>query len=144
MTDVAKNHKPIDSRAVASASGVRGPADTSTSGDLISAPVTVVPVRNGQRTIGAYIVSKDSARFKPATDVTPIAVTALGVAAVIAVAVALATAARRPPAIRSVTMGPGGWVSLRGTVLPPLRGSGNPARPWWARALGARRLVEQR
>jgi hypothetical protein len=126
------------------APGVREPADTITSGQLISAPVTVVPVRNGKRTIGAYIVSRDSARFEPATDVTPIAVTALGVAAVIAVAVALATAARRPPAIRSVTMGPGGWVSLKGTALPPLRGTGMPARPWWARALGARRLVVQR
>jgi hypothetical protein len=57
-------------------------------------------------------------------------VTALGVAAVIAVAVALATGARRPPAISSVTMGPGGWVSLKGTALPPLRGTGMPARPW--------------
>lgn len=56
--------------------------------------------------------------------------TALGVAAVIAVAVALATGARRPPAISSVTMGPGGWVSLKGTALPPLRGTGMPARPW--------------
>ena len=126
------------------ASDVRGKADTITSGQHISGPVTVVPIRNGKRTIGAYIVSKDSARFEPATDVTPIAVTALGVAAVIGVAVALATAARRPPAIRSVTMGPGGWVSLKGTALPPLRGSGDPVRPWWARALGARRLVVQR
>jgi hypothetical protein len=144
MTDVARNHKPVDLRAVPFGSGVLGPADTNPSGDLLSAPVTVVPVRNGQRTIGAYIVSKDSARFKPTTDVTPIAVTTLGVAAVIAVAVALAAAARRPPAIRSVTMGPGGWVSLKGTVLPPLHGPGSPARPWWARALGARRLVVQR
>jgi hypothetical protein len=125
-------------------SDVREPAGTITSDQLISGPVTVVPVRNGKRTIGAYIVSKDSARFEPATDVTPIAVTALGVAAVIGVAVALATAARRPPAIRSVTMGPGGWVSLKGTALPPLRGAGMSPRPWWARALGARRLVVQR
>jgi hypothetical protein len=126
------------------ASDVRGPADTITSGQLLSGAVTVVPVRNGKRTIGAYIVSKDSARFEPALDVTPMAVTALGVAAVIGVAVALATASRRPPAIRSVTMGPGGWVSLKGTALPPLSGTGMTARPWWARALGARRLVVQR
>ena len=126
------------------AADVREPADTVTDGQVIPGPVTVVPIRNGKRTIGAYIVSGESARFAPATDVTPIAVTALGVAAVIAVAVALATAARRPPAIRSVTMGPGGWVSLKGTALPPLRGTGMAARPWWARALGARRLVVQR
>ena len=126
------------------ASDVRAKADTIANGQLISGAVTVVPVRNGKRTIGAYIVSQDSARFEPATDITAIAVTALGVAAVIGVAVALSTAARRPPAIRSVTMGPGGWVSLKGTALPPLRGTGTTARPWWARALGARRLVVQR
>jgi len=126
------------------ASDVRGKADIITDGQLLSGPVTVVPIRNGKRTIGAYIVSKDSARFEPATDVTSIAVTALGVAAVIGAAVALAAAARRPPAIRSVTMGPGGWVSLKGTALPPLRGTDMAARPWWARALGARRLVVQR
>jgi hypothetical protein len=126
------------------APAVREPADTVTGGQAIPGPVTVVPIRNGKRTIGAFIVSRDSARFEPATDVTPIAVTALGVAAVIAVAVALATAARRPPAIRSVTMGPGGWVSLKGTAMPPLRGAGVSARPWWARALGAHRLIVQR
>jgi hypothetical protein len=135
MTNLAETHATVDARE---------PGDTLTNGRAGSRPVTVVPIRNGRRTIGAYIVSRDSARFEPATDVTPIAVTALGVAAIIGVAVALATAARRPPAIRSVTMGPGGWVSLKGTVLPPLHGTGTSARPWWARALGARRLVVQR
>lgn len=126
------------------ASDFHGPADPITSGQPTSVPVTVVPIHNGKRTIGAFIVSRDSARFEPANDVTTIAVTALGVAGVIGVAVALATVARRPPAIRSVTMGPGGWVSLKGTVMPPLRGTGTTARPWWARALSARRLVVQR
>lgn len=134
MTNLANTH---------AGSEVREPAATITNGQVISGPVTVVPIRNGKRTIGAYIVSRDTARFEPATDVTPIAVTALGVAAVIGVAVALATAARRPPAIRSITMGPGGWVSLKGSALPPLRGTGMSARPWWARALGAHRLVVQ-
>jgi hypothetical protein len=135
MTNLADTHATADARE---------PLETVHHGQAGSRPVTVVPIRNGKRTIGAYIVTRDSARFEPATDVTPIAVTALGVAAIIGVAVALATAARRPPAIRSVTMGPGGWVSLKGTVLPPLRGTGTSARPWWARALGARRLVVQR
>jgi hypothetical protein len=135
MTNLAETHATVDARE---------PVDTVHNGQAGSGPVTVVPIRNGKRTIGAYIVSRGSARFEPATDVTPIAVTALGVAAIIGVAVALATAARRPPAIRSVTMGPGGWVSLKGTVLPPLRDAGMSARPWWARALGARRLVVQR
>lgn len=106
--------------------------------------VRVVPVRNGHRTVGAYVASRDSVRFEPATDVTPIALTALGVAAVIAIAMAVAAVARRPPAIGSVTMGPGGWVSLKGTALPPLRGDAVAPRPWWARALGAHRLLVQR
>jgi hypothetical protein len=135
MTNLANAHAVPD---------VRAPTDTSPSDRVISGAVTVVPIRNGKRTIGAYIVSRDAARFEPATDVTPIAVTALGVAAVIGVAVALATAVRRPSAIKSVTMGPGGWVSLKGAALPPLRGAGTSPRPWWARALGARRLVVQR
>jgi hypothetical protein len=89
-------------------------------------------------------VSGGSARFEPATDVTPIALTALGVAAAIAVAVAVATAARRPPLISSVAMGPGGWVSLKGTAMAPMRGAAGSGRPWCARALGAHRLVVQR
>jgi hypothetical protein len=135
MTNLAHHLAAVD---------VREPADTVSDGQVIPGPVTIVPIRNGKRTIGAYVVSQDSARFEPATDVTPIAMTALGVAAVIAVSVAVATAARQLPAIRSVTMGPGGWVSLKGTAMPPLRSAAASTRPWWARALGARRLVVQR
>ncbi|GGN84378.1 hypothetical protein GCM10010112_63730 [Actinoplanes lobatus] len=93
------------------------------------------PVRHGQREIGAYATGPDGTVFVPAVDVTTIAVAALGTAALIAVAVS----ARRRPAIGAVTMGPGGWVSLRRSTAPPLRAG----RPWWARLLGARRLVVQ-
>jgi hypothetical protein len=62
MTNLADAH---------AVSGVREPADTITSGQLICGPVTVVPIRNGERTIGAYLVSRESARLEPATDVTP-------------------------------------------------------------------------
>jgi hypothetical protein len=51
-------------------------------------------------------------------------------------------AARRRRAIGAVTMGPGGWVSVKRSACPPLR-DGSP-RPWWARLLGAHRLVVSR
>ena len=61
--------------------------------------------------------------------------------AVGAMAVAGATAvglrwASRPAAPRTITMGPGGWVSFRG--LPPPR-TGRQGRPWWAVLLRAHR-----
>lgn len=37
---------------------------------------------------------------------------------------------RRPPAIRSVTMGPGGWVSLKGMPVAPMRSGAVPSWPW--------------
>jgi hypothetical protein len=126
------------------APAVREPAATVIDGQVIPGPVTVVPIRNGKRTIGAYFVSRDSARFDSATDVTPIAVTALGVAAVIAAATALATAAWRPPAIRSVAMGRAAGSASREQRCPPLRGAIASARPCWARALGAHLLIVQR
>jgi hypothetical protein len=86
--------------------------------------VTIVPIRHGRRTVGAYVMSSEGVRFQQATDVTRIAV-----------------AIRRPPAIRSVTMGPGGWVSLKGMPQPPMRSGAAPSRPWWARPLRAHRLV---
>jgi hypothetical protein len=60
--------------------------------------------------------------------------------AVGALAVAGATAvglrwASRPAAPRTITMGPGGWVSFKG--LPPPRTG--PPRPWWAVLLRAQR-----
>jgi hypothetical protein len=106
--------------------------------------VTVVPIRHGRRTVGAYVMTPQAVRFQPATDVTRIVVTAVTSVALTAVTIAIAVAVRRPPAIRSVTMGPGGWVSLKGTALPPMRGAVAPSRPWWARALRARRLVVER
>jgi hypothetical protein len=106
--------------------------------------VSIVPIRHGRRTVGAYVMTPEGMRFHPATDITRIVVTALTTAALTAAAIAIAAAVRRPPAIRSVTMGPGGWVSLRGTTMPPARSGAATSRPWWARALGARRLVVER
>jgi len=101
--------------------------------------VTVRPVRHGDREIGAYVVGPEGARFVPAVDPTVIAVAALGTATVMTVALSLAGALRRRPAIGTVTMGPGGWVSLKRTGSPPLRQGGH--RPWWAHLLRAHRLV---
>ncbi|MEU7755547.1 hypothetical protein [Micromonospora sp. NPDC049171] len=100
---------------------------------------TVTPVRRGDREIGAYI----DGRFVPAVDATTIAVAALATATVSTAAVAAGLALRRRPAIGTVTMGPGGWISLKRTGRPPLRAAST-NRPWWAHLLRAHRLVEQR
>ena len=62
--------------------------------------------------------------------------------AVGALAVAGATAvglrwAGRPAAPRTITMGPGGWVSFKGLTPPPIR----QRRPWWAVLLRAQRCT---
>ncbi|BCJ49106.1 hypothetical protein Asp14428_05810 [Actinoplanes sp. NBRC 14428] len=98
----------------------------------------VVPVRCGERTIGAFVVRPDGVRYRPVVDVTRLGMAALGTVAVSVAALGTAAALRRRPMIGSVTMGPGGWVSLRRTGAPPLRSAG--PRPWWARLLGARAL----
>jgi hypothetical protein len=54
------------------------------------------------------------------------------------IALSAAVAVRRRPAIGTVTMGPGGWVSLKRAGAPPLRSA---PRPWWAHVLKAHRLV---
>jgi hypothetical protein len=100
--------------------------------------VTVLPVRDGDRTVGAWVVGTDTAVFRPVVDVNRLAAVALGAAA----AVTIAAAIRRRPAIGTVTMGPGGWISLKRTTRPALR-SATP-RPWWARMLRAHRLVVER
>jgi len=102
--------------------------------------MVTLEVRNGDRPVGAYVTGPGGTRYRPVVDVT--AISALATVAVTAVAVSAGVALRRRPAIGTVTMGPGGWVSLKGAGAPALR----PARrrPWWARLLRAHRLVVQR
>jgi hypothetical protein len=108
-----------------------------------AAAVTVTPVLDGERPVGAWIAGPDSAVFRPVIDVTRLAGTALAAAGAVAIAtVTVAAATRRRPAIGSVTMGPGGWVSVKRAPAPPLRSGA--ARPWWARLLRAHRLVVER
>ena len=101
----------------------------------------VIPVQHGDHEIGAYVVGPQRTRFVPAVDATRIVTAALAAVTVSTVAVAVAVAVRRRPAIGTVTMGPGGWVSVKGSGLPPLHDG--TTRPWWARLLRAHRLVVQ-
>ena len=116
---------------------------TTIDGRTALAPVTVLPVIDGERPVGAWIVGPGTATFRPVVDVTRLAGAALAAAGAATVAVAVVAAAgRRRPEIGTVTMGPGGWVSVKRTSSPPLRSG--PPRPWWAHLLRARRLVPQR
>ncbi len=101
---------------------------------------TVMLVEHRGRPLGAYVTSGGQVRFEPVVDVTRLA--AAGLAGVAVVAATALLTRRHVPAIGRVSMGPGGWVSLRGAKLPALRPTGAP-RPWWARVLRARRLVVQ-
>ncbi|WP_433788587.1 hypothetical protein [Actinoplanes sp. CA-252034] len=102
----------------------------------------LVTVRVGRREIGAYAVGADGIRFVPSVDVTAIVLAAM--AGTVLTAAAVAVAVRQQPAVGTVTMGPGGWVSVKRASCPPLRAAASQPRPWWAHALRAHRLVVQR
>ena len=109
----------------------------------------------GRRPAGAFVVVDGRVRWRPALDVTRLLVTAEVVVGAVVVAQRLAA---RPSAAKAVvTMGPGGWVSMKGgamAVRPARRGwsalprprSGRapstslPKRPLWARLLAATTL----
>ncbi|MGY1607796.1 MULTISPECIES: hypothetical protein [unclassified Geodermatophilus] len=101
----------------------------------------------GIRPLGAFEVRDGRVRWHPVVDVTRVVTTAEVVLG--AVAVASRLAGRPSPAVARVTMGPGGWVSMKGgavAVRPARRlwrRSRPPAhvrRPWWARLLAASAL----
>ena len=107
-----------------------------------SAAVRVIPVTDGDRPVGAWVVGPESAAFHPVIDVTRLAGAVLAATGAIVIAtVTVAATTRRRPEIGAVTMGPGGWVSVKRTARPALRSSTR--RPWWARLLRAHRLVVQ-
>ncbi|MBO4208774.1 hypothetical protein [Micromonospora echinofusca] len=104
-------------------------------------PAAVVPVTRQGRPVGAFLLSGDRLRYRPVVNADQVLAAAAGALTVAAlVAGAVAVGRRRPPAIGALTMGPGGWVSLRGLPTSAPRA----ARPWWARLLRADRLVVQR
>jgi hypothetical protein len=96
----------------------------------------VLPVTRNGRTIGVVIADGSGYRWQPTRDVDHlVTVATITVGTVTAVAVAAAAFGR--PRVQRITMGPGGWVSFKGTATAPrLRG---PRRPWWAVLLRARR-----
>jgi hypothetical protein len=97
---------------------------------------------------GAFVVTGDRVRWRPAVNVTRLLTTAEVAVAAVLVARRLS---QRPSATKAqVTMGPGGWVSMKSgavAVRPasrpwgrprPVTGTGTPARrPVWARLLSA-------
>ncbi|MEV4536636.1 hypothetical protein AB0J82_22900 [Asanoa sp. NPDC049518] len=96
-------------------------------------------MRRAGRVVGAFAYADGEVRFRPVVDVRQLVAAAAGVAVVAVGGATYAAARRRAPAVGAVTMGPGGWVSVKGTGVPRLRPTDD--RPWWARLLRARRLV---
>lgn len=107
---------------------------------------------SGSRPLGAFVVRGGRVRWHPAVDWTRVITTAEVVVGSVLVARRLAG---RPSGAKAlVTMGPGGWVSMKGgamAVRPAARGWRRqkpgpqvPARPrrrpWWARLLAAKSL----
>jgi hypothetical protein len=104
---------------------------------------------SGTRPMGAFVVRNGRVRWHPAVDWSRVITTAEVMVGGVLIAHRLA--ARPSAAKASVTMGPGGWVSMKGgtmAVRPAERGwrrHGNAPsaapprtrRPWWARLLAA-------
>jgi hypothetical protein len=98
---------------------------------------------------GAFVVKDGEVRWHPAVDITRLLTTAEIVVGAVLVAHRLA---RRPSAAKAqVTMGPGGWVSLKGGAVavrpasrpwgrprpPATRSEGTQRPPVWARLISA-------
>ena len=105
---------------------------------------------SGRRPMGAFVLRDGRVRWHPVVDVTKVVTTAELVVG--GVMIARRLAARPSAAKAAVTMGPGGWVSMKGGVMavrparrawrrarPALVGP-LPRRPWWARLLAATTL----
>jgi hypothetical protein len=103
------------------------------------AGVSLVPVRRKGRTVGVYLLSGGSVRYRPVVDADHVVSAVAAVTAVTVLGASVAAARRRVPAVGTVSMGPGGWVSFKGVPAPALRAGRH--RPWWARLLRARRLA---
>ncbi|WP_232534227.1 hypothetical protein [Plantactinospora sp. KBS50] len=96
---------------------------------------------DGNRPVGAFVVVDGEVRYRPVVDLHRLAGVAAGTVGVLAVVLGVAAATRRPgPAVGSVRMGPGGWLSVRGA---PARRAAR-GRPGWARLLRAYPLSARR
>ncbi|GIJ79361.1 hypothetical protein SAMN05443287_101929 [Micromonospora phaseoli] len=104
-------------------------------------PTALVPVIRDGRPVGVFVAHGGRLRYRPLPDPDRLLAATAGVLAVGLVSAGVVVLGRkRPPAVSSLTMGPGGWVSFRGPRAPGPRA----ARPWWARLLRAHRLVVER
>ncbi|MEU1969760.1 hypothetical protein ABZ541_30335 [Micromonospora sediminicola] len=98
----------------------------------------LVPVTCSGRPVGAFVLADGRVRYRRVVDPDQLVAAATGAFAVAALTAAVALwSRRRPPAVGTVTMGPGGWLSLRGASIPRPRPDD---RPWWARLLRAHPL----
>jgi hypothetical protein len=102
---------------------------------------------SGSRPMGAFVLRDGRVRWHPVVDVTRVVTTAELVVG--GVLIARHLTARPSAAKATVTMGPGGWVSMKGGVMAvrPARHAWRrmrpaptgplPRRPTWARLLAA-------
>ena len=95
----------------------------------------VVLVRRGGRPVGALVQGEDVhwVEFPRPRRGAATVLAAGAVAGLTAVGLRWAT---RPARIGPITMGPGGWVSVKGAKPPADPGN----RPWWARLLRSYRI----
>ncbi|MFI5837920.1 hypothetical protein ACIA5A_30045 [Micromonospora sp. NPDC051300] len=128
---------PVPRPTTPAADATPTPAERGPVGPVLELPgATLVPVAHAGRPVGAFVVAGDRVRYRRVTDPDQLVAAATGAFAVAALTAAVAVwSRRRPPAVGTVTMGPGGWLSLRG--LPARHPD---ARPWWARLLRAHPL----
>src|SRR5689334_21533453 len=126
------DRKPPHLHAVPGGPGPAGVAPghpaMATPGRPVLVPVAVTGPGTS-RPIGAFEVGPERVRFHPVLDLRSVtmAVAGLGALAVAAVGVAALRSGR--PAVGPVTMGPGGWLSVRNAA---------PARARTGRRLGVR------
>ncbi|WP_089155816.1 hypothetical protein [Micromonospora sp. NBS 11-29] len=124
------------------ASPVSTPGAPASVGPVLELPgapgAALVPVTRDGRPVGAFVLADGRVRYRRVADPDQLVAAGTGAFAVAALTAAVALwARRRPPAVGAVTMGPGGWVSLRNAPAPHPRPD---RRPWWARLLRAHPL----
>ena len=138
-----------DGTSVITATAAR--THTATRGDEVGEEGRGFDARlSGSRPMGAFVLRNGRVRWHPAVDLTKVITTAELVVG--GVLVARRLAARPGAAKAAVTMGPGGWVSMKGGVMAvrparrawrrtrPATTGPLPRRPWWARLLAATTL----
>ncbi|SCG69549.1 hypothetical protein [Micromonospora humi] len=131
---------PVPRPATPAGAATPAPADPGPVGPVLELPgapdAALVPVTVKGRPVGAFVLVGGEVRYRRVVDPDQLVAAATGAFAVAALTAAVAVwSRRRPPAVGTVTMGPGGWLSLRGLPAP------HPDhRPWWARLLRAHPL----